>query len=106
MVLQCSAFPGHFPNEEEYSHLAFNFWYVLQDEIANADVAKSAGYLIHFVPVYQNLVGIFLRKACRAPESDFASWDRETKERFSNYRYQRQYIEIYNILRWNWNLYF
>lgn len=49
MILQLTAFPGHFPADQEVSELPLNFWYVFQETLFDNGIVPlrpSAGIAI------------------------------------------------------------
>lgn len=101
IILACSNAPGSYPHQESHSHLAFGFWYILQDELLSCDASQYQLLLSILAPVYHSLALVLIRK------SEFPADDQnisaEDKEAFRCYRQDiaDTLMYCYNVLREN-----
>lgn len=101
MILQCSSAAGHFPVDEDYSCLSFNFWYSLHDDIVSELESLSSPpvadpdsiqpdatcYKNTFLPLFSSLVDALLVKLqFPAWHIYLNEWSSEEKETFRCYR--------------------
>ncbi|CAG0908130.1 unnamed protein product, partial [Cyprideis torosa] len=84
IILSCSGFPGKFPVDESLSDMAFGVWYIIQDEMVNAEEQEHKELDKWLVPMYYKLVTILLGKA--AYPADLEEWSSEDREAFRCYR--------------------
>lgn len=84
IMLESTGTPGRYPLDENCSHLAFSFWYILQDDICTSNVEKQKIYESLFGPAYLALVDILLTKSMITV--DQSDWSPDDKETFRCYR--------------------
>ncbi|KAI9018038.1 armadillo-type protein, partial [Phycomyces nitens] len=95
MIMQLTAFHGHFPADQEVSEIPLNFWYVLQEVLFDNGIApirdesytpldgddderiwtRQCGETA--VAIYRQLVTILQQKAAFPEDSVWASWAQE-----------------------------
>ncbi|XP_061192504.1 importin-13-like [Saccostrea echinata] len=86
LVLTCTAIPGHFPVDENFSNMFFTFWYLLQDGIQDSPTDRSKVLHQMFCPVFLSLIQTLLVKVQYPEEEEYNSWTKDEKEQFRCYR--------------------
>ncbi|KAL0078469.1 armadillo-type protein [Phycomyces blakesleeanus] len=112
MIMQLTAFHGHFPADQEVSEIPLNFWYVLQEVLFDNGIApiRDDSYAPSLdgdddasldktmpseeqriwtrqcgeaaVIIYRQLVTILQQKAAFPEDSVWASWAQDLKDKF------------------------
>ncbi|XP_062578604.1 importin-13-like [Saccostrea cucullata] len=86
LVLTCTAIPGHFPVDENFSNMFFTFWYLLQDGIQESPPERYKVLHQMFCPVFLSLIQTLLVKVQYPEEDEYNSWTKDEKEQFRCYR--------------------
>ncbi|KAF7724113.1 hypothetical protein EC973_001297 [Apophysomyces ossiformis] len=114
MIMQLTAFQGHFPVDQEVSDISLNFWYVLQETLfdqgiipvrentseardGDDDVSLKSDSNVEqklwirrcgeaAMVVYRQLVTTLMQKAVFPENSVWESWNRDLKDKFRIYR--------------------
>jgi hypothetical protein len=94
LIMRLTTFPGYFAEEQEISEIPLNFWYVLQETLADSDFlpvtverhATRNGLTNELVwvnkafenifIVYRQLVLALRDKSMLPPEPEFAKWSK------------------------------
>lgn len=86
-ILMCSDKPGIYPVEESCSHLAMDFWYLLQDEVFSMHCTEEKAKCWAYIkPLYAHLTRIFIRKAQQPDEMTVDKFTADDLESFRCYR--------------------
>jgi len=104
LIMRLTTYPGYFGEEQEISEIPLNFWYVLQETLADSDMlpvtverhASRNGLTNEVVWVNKSFENIFIvyrqlvlalrDKAMLPPEPEFAQWPKDVKDKFRIYR--------------------
>ncbi|KAI8584692.1 hypothetical protein K450DRAFT_217528 [Umbelopsis ramanniana AG] len=104
LMMSLTTYPGYFGEDQEISEIPLNFWYVLQETLADkdwlpvtAEKHKQRNGLTNEViwldkgventyVVYQQLVLALRDKAMLPSEAEFTHWSKDVRDKFRIYR--------------------
>ncbi|KAJ2697325.1 hypothetical protein H4218_004019 [Coemansia sp. IMI 209128] len=97
LMLGLTQFPGHHGFSEDISDQPLNFWYLLQEAVADGEVA-AAPAITH---AYASLVRALVSKSAYPPADEWLDGDRDERERFGGYRREvgDALLNAYYVLR-------
>ncbi|KAH8553571.1 armadillo-type protein [Umbelopsis sp. PMI_123] len=113
LIMNLTTFPGYFGEDQEISEIPLNFWYVLQETLADKDwlpvtadkhkvrdgmtnevVWLDKNFENTFV-VYRQLVLALRDKAMLPPEAEFTNWSKG--KTYLHWRLEASFFSLYSI---------
>ncbi|CAM0140607.1 unnamed protein product [Umbelopsis sp. WA50703] len=97
LIMRLTGYPGYFGADQEVGEITLNFWYVLQETIAdlgllpldkrpNHDLEYDANSQETISAAYKQLVFVLRDKAMIPPDHEYNSWSKDVRDKFRIYR--------------------
>ncbi|KAG2172850.1 hypothetical protein INT43_000200, partial [Umbelopsis isabellina] len=96
LIMRLTGYPGYFGADQEVGEITLNFWYVLQETIADLGILPLDKRLQHaeyadnshenIFAAYKQLVFVLRDKAMVPPDHEYNNWSKDVRDKFRIYR--------------------